>query len=242
MKKSFVLISCLILGLFGLWQIKLNVFAETSGSSPESSSTSRLKTLSDALIVLGVGSTGSGAWGDWGTMWNRIYSVSSIDYSLQKNATEDDYFGVYKAEESIWINETDGTVGATGLSSGEIKKDTRTGLIWSAASSATYTNSFTDLTDGTRPTNGNSVLFCNGLNTATYGGKTTWYLPTQKELMQAYIDGIYSQDTAFGTTGGFWSSSESSNSSDAWLVYLRTGSTGINAKGFGYNVRCVRRD
>ena len=309
MKKIFI-ISCLILALFGLSQITQTVFAEGgTGSIPSSGATSRIKTLDDVLTGLGFGSTATGAWGDWGAMWNRIYSAgiwnatlgdavegdvfsgkkfyaganrtlltgsfsfsgdaiesnvlsgktfyagnstkltgtstaaAPIDYSLQKNATEDDSLGIYKDEESTWTNEADGTVGALLLSSGEIKKDSRTGLIWSAASSGTYTNSFTALTDGTRPTDGNSVLFCNGLNTATYGGKTTWYLPTQKELMQAYIDGIYSQDTVFGTTSHFWSSSEnSSDSTYAWYVGLYYGHTYNLDKGSSTDVRCVRRD
>ena len=307
MKKIFI-ISCLILALFGLSQITQTVFAEGgTGSIPSSGATSRIKTLDDVLTGLGFGSTATGAWGDWGAMWNRIYSAgiwnatlgdavagevfsgkkfyaganrtlltgifsftgdaavgdvvtgktfyagsstkqtgigpALIDYSLQKNATEDDSLGIYKDEESTWTNEADGTVGALLLSSGEIKKDSRTGLIWSAASSGTYTNSFTALTDGTRPTNGNSVGFCNGLNSNTYGGKTTWYLPTQKELMQAYIDGIYSQDTVFGTTSYFWSSSEySDDSTNAWNVYLYNGITLNNDKGNSYDVRCVRRD
>ena len=307
MKKIFI-ISCLILALFGLSQITQTVFAEGgTGSIPSSGATSRIKTLDDVLTGLGFGSTATGAWGDWGAMWNRIYSAgiwnatlgdavegdvflskkfyaganrtlltgtfsftgdaavgdvvtgktfyagsstkqtgigpALIDYSLQKNATEDDSLGIYKDEESTWTNEADGTVGALLLSSGEIKKDSRTGLIWSAASSGTYTNSFTALTDGTRPTDGNSVLFCNGLNTATYGGKTTWYLPTQKELMQAYIDGIYSQDTVFGTTSYFWSSSEySPASTHAWYVYLDYGSASHYDKGTSNTVRCVRRD
>lgn len=50
--------------------------AEQSGSSPSTASKSRIKTLSDALVALGYGSTAAGAWGDWGTMWNRIYSAS----------------------------------------------------------------------------------------------------------------------------------------------------------------------
>lgn len=307
--KKILIIICLILALFCLSQITHTVFAEGgTGSIPSSGVTSRIKTLDDALTVLGVGSTGSGDWGDWGAMWNRIYSAGTwnaslgdategevfsgkkfyaganrtlltgtfsfsgdavesnvllgktfyagtstkltgtaaapIDYSKQKNATEDDFLGGYKDEESTWTNETDGTVGATGLLTGEIKKDSRTNLIWSAASSETYTNIFANLTDGTRPTTGNSVLFCNGLNTATYGGKTDWYLPTQKELMQAYIDGIYSQDTTFGTTSNFWSSSEYSNSSaNAWGVYLGDGDTYRDGKGNNNaSVRCVRRD
>jgi len=52
------------------------VFAEQSGSSPNTATTSRIKTVSDALVVLNYGSTSAGGWGDWGTMWNRIYSAA----------------------------------------------------------------------------------------------------------------------------------------------------------------------
>ena len=52
-----------------------SVKAEQIGSSPESGVTSRLKTISDALITLGHGSTAAGTWGDW-IMWNQIYSAS----------------------------------------------------------------------------------------------------------------------------------------------------------------------
>ena len=53
------------------------VKAEQSGNSPESTTTSRIKTLSDSLTTLGFGSTNSGSWGDWGGMWNRIYSAAT---------------------------------------------------------------------------------------------------------------------------------------------------------------------
>lgn len=282
MKKIFT-IGCLILGLFGLFQYSIKVFAEGgTGLIPSSGTTSRIKTIDDALIGLGFGTTGSGAWGDWGMMWNRIYSAgiwnatlgdavasdvalgkkfyagtnrtlltgtysapASIDYSLQKNATEDDGAVVYKSEESVWTNEPDGTVGigVTGLSSGEIKKDNRTGLIWTARSSATYSNSFTELTDGTRPENGNAVGFCNYLNTIEYGERTSWYLPTQKELMQAYIDGIYSQDPDFGTTNAYWSSSERSDgSANAWMIAFNLGAVYGNNKSTAASVRCVSED
>ena len=165
-------------------------------------------------------------------------------YTPQSLETKDDYLGTYRSEESTWTNQTDGVVGATGLSSGEIRKDERTGLWWSASSTSTaITNSFANATDGVRPTGGNAIAFCNGLNTAVFGGKSNWYLPTQKELMQAYIDGIYSQDTAFGTTRGFWSSTERSNdSSRAGGVYVHVGDTVGDPKSLGDSVRCVRRD
>jgi len=256
--------------------------AEQSGGSPNNNpTTSRLKTISDALTTLTYGSTAAGAWGDWGAMWNRIYSAGIFSpdgdltvgevspgktfysgtnsrtqktgtgtiYSTQSLETKDDYLGTYKDEESTWT-EVSGSPFATtgtGLSTGKVKKDERTGLWWSAASTlGTYTNSFDNATDGTRPTGGNAIAFCNTLQTTPAGGfagKTTWYLPTQKELMQAYIDGIYSQDTAFGTTSYFWSSTEGSNdSTNAWRVRLYNGSTLNDLKTNSNGVRCVRRD
>ena len=179
-----------------------------------------------------------------GSLQTGTYAPYISLYTPQSLETKDDYLGTYNAEESIWTNQTDGVVGATGLSSGEIRKDERTGLWWSASStSTTITNSFANATDGVRPTGGNAIAFCNGLNTAVFGGKSNWYLPTQKELLQAYIDGIYSADTAFGATGSFWSSTEASgDSTTAWYVYVVHGYTYANAKSTGYSVRCVRRD
>ena len=94
MKKIFI-ISCLILGLFGLWQVKLNVFAETSGSSPESSTSSRIKTAYDWLVVKGInyGSTDAPDWDSattypWGTWWNRI--MESAAWEPDGSATAGD--------------------------------------------------------------------------------------------------------------------------------------------------------
>lgn len=67
MKKIFI-VSCLILSLFGLFQLTMEVFAEGGyGSIPTSGATSRIKVIDDALVVLGFGTSESGAWGDWGT-------------------------------------------------------------------------------------------------------------------------------------------------------------------------------
>jgi len=94
MKKIFI-ISCLILGLFGLWQVKLNVFAETSGSSPESGASSRIKTAYDWLVAKGTnyGSTDAPDWDSattyaWGTWWNRI--MESAAWEPDGSATAGD--------------------------------------------------------------------------------------------------------------------------------------------------------
>lgn len=171
----------------------------------------------------------------------------AVDYSTQKLATKDDWFGTYKAEESSWTAVSGSPFAgfaALNLDSGTVKQDSRTGLWWSASSTTYPTNQFTLSADGARPTGGQAIAFCDALNTASYGGKTDWYLPTQKELMTAYINGIYSQDPTFATTSNFWSSTEYSvNSGNAWSVNLYDGNAvNFHFKGNAYSVRCVRRD
>lgn len=170
------------------------------------------------------------------------------DYSTQSLATKDDYYGTYKGEETTWTEVTGSPFSGYGdlnIATGKVKKDSLTGLWWSASSTTLPSNSFTLSEDGARPTGGNAIAFCNALNTASYGGHADWYLPTQKELMQAYIDGIYSQDADFATISYFWSSTEySEDPGGAWLVHLPYGSTVVDDKSFEgfYAVRCVRRD
>jgi len=104
----------------------------------------------------------------------------------------------------------------------------------------TTTNSFTWQGVGVRPTGGDAIGFCDALNTANFAGNNDWYLPTQKELQQVYIDGSANNLSRPGYY--FWSSTESySNSATAWRVALNFGYTNTNTKTNRYNVRCVRR-
>lgn len=136
------------------------------------------------------------------------------------------------------------------LYSGIVKEDTRTGLWWSdimASSTSpttmvatTTSNGFTLSADGVRPTGGGAIGFCDALNTANFAGYSNWYLPTQKELQQAYIDGSANNLDRPGYY--FWSSSEASwDSTAAWRVSLPYGYTDANTKVTKYYVRCVRR-
>ena len=75
------------------------------------------------------------------------------------------------------------------------------------------------------------------------GVETDWRLPTQKELMQAYIDGA--ANNVPNPAVFHWSSTEYYGSqSIAWIVTLYGGSTNFNTKDSSgsYYVRCVRRD
>ena len=179
----------------------------------------------------------------------------AFDYSTQSKVIWDDYKnggsadGDNAGEESAWSN----TAGAVDTG---VWKDSRTGLYWSA-NQGVMTNSLTVATcdyfsasprgsyTGADSDCGNAINYCANLNLAAGGTSSTdWYLPSQKELMQAYLNGIYNQtNTTFATTSHFWSSTEVSGSSaNAWGVNLNYGDTINVNKVNGYSVRCVRRD
>ena len=83
MKKILLYLSCFFLALFGLYQLNAVVFAETSGSSPESGSSSRIKTAYDWLEAKGdnYGDTDAGDWNTttyaWGAWWNQIMEAAA---------------------------------------------------------------------------------------------------------------------------------------------------------------------
>lgn len=199
-----------------------------------------------------------------GTLLTGTYTPPTpIDFSNMQYSTYDDYAGGdylgwggtltddYQGEESEWSN----------MSVGEdiAWRDERTGVYWSAHQ-GTMSNIFTMAScdyftsiprssyDGSDSDCGLAINYCATLD---FAGRTDWYLPSQKELMQAYIDGIYNQAgideasaAAFVTDNYYWSSSEVSGYSDsAWGVYLSSGTTGDGSKAStDGGVRCVSRD
>lgn len=199
-----------------------------------------------------------------GTLLTGTYTPPTpIDFSNMQYSTYDDYAGGdylgwggtltddYQGEESEWSN----------MSVGEdiAWRDERTGVYWSAHQ-GTMSNIFTMAScdyftsiprssyDGSDSDCGLAINYCATLD---FAGRTDWYLPSQKELMQAYIDGIYNQAgideasaAAFVTDNYYWSSSEVSyNSNNAWTVYLINGYTNLDDKTYAsYGVRCVSRD
>lgn len=196
---------------------------------------------------------------------SKVMLFANIWFDNQKYQTKDDWVssggtsGEYIAEEATWVSvpgspfsgydsiDYADTVGGTkDLYSGTVKKDTRTGLWWSdiaavngGGTASTTDNQFTLSADGSRPTGGNAIGFCNALNAANFGGHNDWYLPTQKQLMQSYING--SANNLSNPYNYFWSSTENnSGSTNAWYVYLYSGTTSNNAKTTKYYVRCVR--
>ena len=181
----------------------------------------------------------------------------------------------YEGDEAIWTN----TLPLTGGT--EVWKDERTGLSWSHQigsfqnkfpnqdhsscdffNEALYPNRAdypgTDIDCGQTTGVDDAINQCaklelDGDNDGIV--ETNWYLPTQKELMMAYIDGMYNQAgsgagqtklanaATFTTTNYFWSSSEVSNlPTRAWYVGLASGGTTGIPKTGTYAVRCVARD
>lgn len=190
--------------------------------------------------------------------------ITGSMFTNQKNQTKDDWVnsggtvGEYAAEEATWSAvagspfaaytsiDYAATGGSLDLYSGTVKQDTRTGLWWSdimavngGGTASTTDNQFTLSADGARPTGGNAIGFCGALNTANFGGYNDWYLPTQKQLMQSYIDG--SANNLPNPDNTFWSSTELySNAAYAWSVPLHLGSTFYYTKVTSNPVRCVR--
>lgn len=64
-----------------------------------------------------------------------------------------------------------------------------------------------------------------------------WRLPTQKELMQAYINGSYFNLSQ--PSNRFWSATQN-DSTGAWTVFLSHGGTASLTMSNTLNVRCVR--
>lgn len=125
---------------------------------------------------------------------------------------------------------------------GDEKKDPRTGLIWS-----NYLKNNAGTVEFA--TSGGTVFSWDASAAANVavGGKTAsqlcsergngWRLPSQKEAMQAYIDG-----SKFNLTNPaliYWTSTKYS-ATGAWYVYLQFGEAARYTMAGAFNVRCVR--
>ena len=195
---------------------------------------------------------------DYSNFKNQIYD----DWKGAEVATSSDLASAYAGgvdmnkEEGAWASTTDTSLGSETIASGVVKRDARTGLYWSDCYSSaqdgscdTITNSFTldgviaDTDDGLDAEGGDSVNFCESLSLDADGDgidETDWYLPSQKELMIAYVDG--SANNIPNPADYYWSSTEFYNdASGAWFVYLDGGYTSILSKASNTYARCVCR-
>lgn len=140
------------------------IFAEQSGTSPESGMTSRIKSTYDSLVTLGNGAETAGSWGNWGPVWNRIRSSS--EWVPTSDATSNDvslgktfYSGAsrtvktgtmsnidYEKQSLVILDDRAGIdYGETGSwtktnASPEVWKDETTGLYWSGVQGGTTDN------------------------------------------------------------------------------------------------------
>ena len=191
---------------------------------------------------------------------NRVQQTGRvIDYSKQSLIHTDDYGASDETgEEPAWIN--------TNSSSGnEVWYDTRTSLYWARSQPAALTNNFvspaidgcpfftTDPrgnygTSSTDPDCGDAINACAVLSLASQEGSsadTDWYLPSQKELQQAYVDGIYNQtSSSFCPHIALFASTENDDDGTSYAVYryISNGYGGTKLKSTATPVKCVRRD
>lgn len=105
--------------------------------------------------------------------------------------------------------------------------------------------------DGLTVACGNAINVCGSLSldkdSLEEGGdvdlESNWYLPTQKEMEQSYIDGMFNQTLPAFTTGFYWTSTEASDApTGAWRVFPYNGFATVTLKTGLYPVRCVSRD
>lgn len=145
-----------------------------------------------------------------------------------------------------WVN-PGGSITGTDLRSGRGGQDPVTGLIWSQLLLKTGTTIGFSPTTNTGFSWDASHANNQGITAPVAGSRTAvqlcadqgngWRLPTQKELMQAYIDGSYWNLTQ--PAYNYWSATEY-NSTSAWNVNLNRGDTFANGKTNAYQLRCVR--
>jgi hypothetical protein len=199
----------------------------------------------------------------------NLHYMAYDDYNCSNNNAESDSAcaagdAEYTGEEGSWSSITDASLGTETIASGKVYQDARTGLYWSDCYSSAQDGSCDQITNdfhvaasictdaqinsGTcdiaaLATTSAAITFCQDLELDADGdgtNETDWYLPSQKELMLAYINGAANNVPNPAYT--FWSATEYySNSSYAWYVRLYNGSTTTNTKTFNVYARCARR-
>ena len=238
------------------------VSAETFPGGTDNGKTSRIKQLTDELATLGYGSTSNTP--DWGANWNRI--STSAKWTPNGDTTPSDvaegktFYSNNRTQQtgtkpSVGVCPTQSRHDSAGAKAdncgltwttpaptqaGDDKKDPNTGLVWSKClvnnagandfspntSCATYSWDDTLANNSSRT----AIQLCSDRGAG-------WRLPTQKELLQAYIDG--SNYNLVAAAANHWSATEYSVT-NAWYTHLSSGNTGGNLKGNASQVRCVR--
>ena len=241
------------------------------GNIPETPSTVESTGVTLTQVYEAVAEALNGAGGiDLSGMYNGSSSTFDIDGGSQANGGVDDAnysgwdTGNYNPPSDRYETEwTDCTLANNYCGTGDEgaqAKDEATGLVWSyplhGVGGATFdTSDQATLTTGC-PDN------CAYWNTDTYyswdgsnennstmtaqalcqSKGANWYLPHQKQLMQAYIDGSYGNLEPLGVDRLYWSATTVSNvETYAWSVLLSDGcSNNVNKSNPDGLIRCVQ--
>jgi hypothetical protein len=194
-------------------------------------------------------------------MWNGDLSAGGYPGGSQGNGGVDDYnnggatstnryncpLGWTKCNSNTYNASTNpgGNYCNTGAAGAETK-DNCTNLVWSAPCKGAGCSSFTESSptfNYTWDTSGanNASASSSALCSAGAHGQAGWYLPHQKQWMQAYIDGGYGYLDAQGINRFYWTATTRSDiPTNAWLIYLYVGYVNVNGKTSGSYLRCVR--
>jgi hypothetical protein len=232
----------------------------TSPATPATGGTFVASNLSNSLIATGT------VWGvgQVGTLLGHLFNGTgqTIAGGSQNNGGVEDLNDGGAAPTDrysrVWTLCISGTYDATTNpggnycntgDSGAAYMDNSTRLIWSKSMNASYgldntgstmtwyiANNCTEQSGAgytcTKKTSGKTGCEAN----------TGWFVPHQKQLMQAYIDGSYGfVSSNSGSSGFFWSATSVANvPTNAWLVTLGSGIVSYSSKsGDPYSVRCV---
>ncbi len=162
------------------------------------------------------------------TNFDRASGIGSTPGLDPFDSIDDDNNGIFPTQPPVpsWdvANGSNWTIVSAG-----IFRDELTGLVWTQD-------------DGSNRNWGNSITYCNG---KTDGGTTAggWRLPTQKEMLQAYTNGIWSlKGTAqlkLNNGSFYWAATTlSTNSNNAWGVDLSSGKMTYDTKSFSIRALC----
>ena len=216
-------------------------------------------------VANGLATTGGGGTGATVNI-TAVASHYSIDvggvddYNDNGTTPADSYTGTWTTcDGTVYdaVTNPGGNYCNTGDTTNANKKDNSTGLVWSilkgtstwfSANNCKYSNLLLG-DDGTCNTHGEIACKCvkltglagNGAKTGCESfGDGGWRLPSQKELMQAYIDGSWGNLSLAGY--GYWSATTKSTYTDyAWYTDLTNGYTYNRTKTTTtVSVRCVR--
>ncbi len=152
-------------------------------------------------------------------------------FPTEANAGWDQATGASWIRDSVSDTGAGGGTAADGLCNGTeacVYRDQITGVFWAQATATTRTWEAT-------------ISYCDGLSYGTY---SDWRVPTQKEMQQGYIDGIWTQAAASRlnlTYHEYWTATTiSDDTTQAWVNYPAQGDTSWKAKTGPTRVICVR--